>query len=147
MQETWLWSLGQEDPRVRKIPRGGNGNPLQYSCWENPMSYIVHRVTKSQAQLSVVQQQTLWDSAYRDYLASHIASCHRNLHWIMTEKTNSRYRFPGFKSSFAVWPSASYLTSLASVKEATYLWHQVWALTKYKSLLCVSHCSQGWQWL
>ena len=31
-QETWFWSLGQEDP-----PGGGNGNPLHYSCLENPM--------------------------------------------------------------------------------------------------------------
>ena len=27
-----IWSLGQEDP-----PGEGNGNPLQYSCLENPM--------------------------------------------------------------------------------------------------------------
>ena len=33
MQETWVWSLGQEDP-----PAGGNGNPLQYSCLGNPMA-------------------------------------------------------------------------------------------------------------
>ena len=32
MQETWVRSLGQEDPRE------GNGNPLQYSCLENPMA-------------------------------------------------------------------------------------------------------------
>ena len=25
------------DPWVGKIPGGGNGNPLQYSCLENPM--------------------------------------------------------------------------------------------------------------
>ena len=25
------------DPWVRKIPGGGNGNPFQYSCLENPM--------------------------------------------------------------------------------------------------------------
>ena len=36
----------------------GNGNPLQYSCLENPLSRgarqtIVHGVTKSQTQLSV----------------------------------------------------------------------------------------------
>ena len=31
-QETWVPSLGQEDP-----PGEGNGNPLQYSCLENPM--------------------------------------------------------------------------------------------------------------
>ena len=30
-QETQVWSLGQEDAL-----REGNGNPLQYSCWENP---------------------------------------------------------------------------------------------------------------
>ena len=32
MQETWVRSLGREDP-----PGEGNGNPLQYSCLENPM--------------------------------------------------------------------------------------------------------------
>ena len=30
MQETWVWSLGWEDSP------GGHGNPLQYSCLENP---------------------------------------------------------------------------------------------------------------
>ena len=29
MQETWVW------PWFGKIPREGNGNPLQYSCLEN----------------------------------------------------------------------------------------------------------------
>ena len=32
MQETLVQSLGQQDP-----PGEGNGNPLQYSCLENPM--------------------------------------------------------------------------------------------------------------
>ena len=32
MQGTQVQSLGQEDP-----PGEGNGNPLQYSCLENPM--------------------------------------------------------------------------------------------------------------
>ena len=31
-QETQVPSLGQEDPL-----EGGHGNPLQYSCLENPM--------------------------------------------------------------------------------------------------------------
>ena len=35
MWETWVRSLGREDPR--KIPGEGNGNPLQYSCLGNPM--------------------------------------------------------------------------------------------------------------
>ena len=50
MQETQLQSVSQE------ISLGkGNGNPLQYSCLENPMDRgawqaTVHRVTKSQTQ-------------------------------------------------------------------------------------------------
>ena len=52
MRETWVLSLGQEDS-----PGEGNGNPLQYSCLENPMDggawgAIVHRVAKSRTRLS-----------------------------------------------------------------------------------------------
>ena len=32
MRETWVRSLGREDSLEK-----GNGNPLQYSCLENPM--------------------------------------------------------------------------------------------------------------
>ena len=39
-----------------RSPGGGHGNPLQYSCLENPLDRgawqaTVHRVTKSQTQL------------------------------------------------------------------------------------------------
>ena len=30
-------ALRREDPSVGKLPGGGSGNPLQYSCRENPM--------------------------------------------------------------------------------------------------------------
>ena len=48
MQETWVQSLGQEDP-----PGKENGYPLQYSCLENPMNRgawwaMVHGVARSQ---------------------------------------------------------------------------------------------------
>ena len=39
-------------PWVAKIPGEGNGYPLQYTGLENSMDCIVHRVTKSQTQLS-----------------------------------------------------------------------------------------------
>ena len=47
MQKKWVPSLSQEDS-----PGGGIGNPLQYSCLENPMDRgvwraTVHTVTKS----------------------------------------------------------------------------------------------------
>ena len=43
-------------PGLGRSPRGGNGNPLQYSCLENPMDRgawwaTVQRVAKSQTQL------------------------------------------------------------------------------------------------
>ena len=52
MQETRVQSLSQEDPWVRKIPWKGHGNPLHYSCLENPMDRgawqaTVHGVTES----------------------------------------------------------------------------------------------------
>ena len=43
MWETWVWSLGWEDPLEKGI---------QYSGLENSMDCIVHGVTKSQTQLS-----------------------------------------------------------------------------------------------
>ena len=44
-------------PESGRSPRAGNGNPLQYSCLENPTDggawrATVHRVTKSQTRLS-----------------------------------------------------------------------------------------------
>ena len=44
-QETWVQSLGWEDPLEK-------GYPLQYSGLENSMDCIVHGVTKSWTQLS-----------------------------------------------------------------------------------------------
>ena len=44
-------------PGSGRSPEGENGNPLQYSCLENPMNRgvrwaAVHGITKSQTQLS-----------------------------------------------------------------------------------------------
>ena len=45
MQDTWVQSLGWEDPI-------GKGYPIQYYGLENSKNYIVHGVAKSQARLS-----------------------------------------------------------------------------------------------
>ena len=55
MQETWVRSLGWE-----RSPAGGHGNPLQFSCLENPMDRgawwaTVVGVAKSQTQPSMAQ--------------------------------------------------------------------------------------------
>ena len=39
-------------PGSGRSPGEGNGNPLQYSCLENPMDGEVHEVTKSWTRLS-----------------------------------------------------------------------------------------------
>ena len=51
-------------PEVRRSPGEGNGNPLQYSCLENPMDgrawqAIVHGVANSQTQQSDFTMDTL----------------------------------------------------------------------------------------
>ena len=42
MQETWVLSLGWEDPLEK-----GKANPLQYFCLENSMDYTVHGTPKA----------------------------------------------------------------------------------------------------
>ena len=50
MQETWVRSLGWEDPpeEVMATHGEGNGNPLQYSCLGNSWRATVHGIPKSQ---------------------------------------------------------------------------------------------------
>ena len=56
------------DPWVGNIPGGGRGNPLQYSCLQNPMDRgarqtTVHRVTTSQTRLKqLLAHKALGDS-------------------------------------------------------------------------------------
>ena len=50
-------------PGLGRSPGGGHGNPLQYSCLENPMDRgawqaAVHGVTKSQTRLNDTAQHT-----------------------------------------------------------------------------------------
>ena len=65
-------------PGLGRSPGGGNGNPLQHSCLENPTDRAawqatVHGVTKSQTRLS-------------DLVRKH-AHCHINiLSWFFSEK-------------------------------------------------------------
>ena len=47
MQETWIQSLGWEDP-----PEKGKATHPSYSGLENSMDCLVHRITKSQTRLS-----------------------------------------------------------------------------------------------
>ena len=49
-------------PGSGRAPGGGHGNPLQYSCLENPMDRgawwtVIHRVTKSQTWLKLLSIQ------------------------------------------------------------------------------------------
>ena len=57
-------------PGSGRTSGGGHGNPLQYSCLENPMDRgawraTVHRVAKSQTWLKQLSTHTPWDPAAR----------------------------------------------------------------------------------
>ena len=50
-------------PKLGRSPGGGHGNPLQYSCLENPMDTLawratVHRIAKSQTRLKQLSMKT-----------------------------------------------------------------------------------------
>ena len=54
--QCWRYKRGRFDPGSGRSLGGGDGNPLQYACLENPMHSgtwwaTVHRVTKSQTRL------------------------------------------------------------------------------------------------
>ena len=60
MRKTWVRFLGWEDPLEK-----GNGNPLQYSCLEDPMDggawwATVHGVAKNRTRLSNFTFIDLW---------------------------------------------------------------------------------------
>ena len=83
-------------PGLGRSPGGGHGNPLQYSCLENPTDRgaqraMVHRVAKSQTQLKQLSTQTrampkvmvLGDKAFgnrsRHHLVNRISTLMRGL--------------------------------------------------------------------
>ena len=45
-------------PGLGRSPGGGNGNPLQYSCLENPMEATVHRVAELDVTEVTIHMQT-----------------------------------------------------------------------------------------
>ena len=57
-------------PRSRRSPRGGHGNPLQYSCLENPMDRVpwqatVHGAAESDTTEQLSSQETVTKKATR----------------------------------------------------------------------------------
>ena len=69
-------------PGLGRCPGGGHGNPVQYSCLENPIDRgawraTVHRVAKSQTRLKWLSTSTILSSIY---------------HWIYPEKSRKSLR-------------------------------------------------------
>jgi len=98
---------------------GGNGNPLQYSCWKYPMGRgvwwaTVHRVTKSQTRLSN------W---------ARTQSCLTGDFWIMTLTCAS-----------LIHKTYSSLLNLLNVSEQIKLKQSIYDITPYKKML------SNWSW-
>ena len=132
MQETWDVS---SIPGLGRSLGGGHGNPLQYSCLENPMDRgarraMIHRVTESWTRL-----KWLGTHAHRTQ-DSHLLSPQCKAAWfgnIILGWEESRRGWKGFRSA----PRA--LTSKPGEKgtfyrKSTSLWRS-WAFS-YKENLC-----------
>ena len=71
MLETWVRSLGREDP-----PREGYGNALQYSCLENPMDRGVWWITvHGVAESDMNEQLSMHVIPYTDNMGEITAVC------------------------------------------------------------------------
>ena len=81
-------------PGSGRSPGGGNGNPLQYSCLENPMDRagwwaMVHRVTKSQTrlkQLSRAQHTRMYVYVHLTHFAVHLKLTHYKSNILQSKK-------------------------------------------------------------
>ena len=76
-------------PGFGKSPGGGHGNPLQYSCLENPMKRgawqaIVHRTAKSSAWL---KQNTTHTCGYYKTTVSSLRECNQGGKGTLTRAT------------------------------------------------------------
>ena len=105
-------------PELGKSPGGGNSNPLQYSCLENPMDRgvwwaTVQGVTKSQTQLSTLHQaggssgeksEHVWHSR-QEFIPANLCL------WVSMFPAFSHPRSVGHRTSHSVLPL---LTSCSS---------------------------------
>ena len=94
-------------PGLGRSPGGGHGNPLQYSCLENPMAWqgIVHGVTKSQT-------QPKWLSMHI-YIEAEFLASYSNPGNMGTVQWMSRSWVQIPSLPLPVWPPSKYWTSMS----------------------------------
>ena len=120
-------------PESERSPEGGHGNPLQYSCLENPMDRgpwqpTVHRVTKSQTEWSNIahthaDNHTKWTQSgitfqhYEQYRwLLNIINRHRRI--CSTQSNVEEHFFVFFSHLVSFWISHP-LPNIHSKKEPT----------------------------
>ena len=90
-------------PGSRRSPGGGNGNPLQYSCPENPMDRgawraTVDRVAKSWTQLNQPSMHSeLWEDYSRETMAA-LIKVQRAIPFIITALTYQTAYYANYPS-------------------------------------------------
>ena len=97
-------------PGLGRSPEGGHGNPLQYSCLENPMDRralwaIVHRVAKSQTRLKWLSKHTHKQVRYTAVLDLKIYTCKINI--IEKNAPSALFLFPTTSWGQASGPTTS----------------------------------------
>ena len=98
-------------PRFRGFPGGGNGNPLQYSCLDNPMDRgawwaIVHGVVKSTSQICL-HWGTPWSDLRTSSLSlgedSPLTLGHQDTNWKPQRSDWARGDIPLRPENFHFW--------------------------------------------
>ena len=127
----WVQSLGWEDQ-----PGGRYGNPLQYSCLENPTDRggwraTVHRIAKSRTRLSRLNKQARRitepcsthhspDAVYPELFLSNLLFC-----WVLTRRPWSGYRHSFHFHSKKRKPSLAESSNLQQGRTRTGIWEVI----------------------
>ena len=103
-------------PGLERSPGGGHGNPLQYSCLENPMDRgawgaTAHGVSKSHSVMSMTERLSI---------AQHSTNC--QVTFIATEVESPAWKEPLFNSSQNLLLSFSEDTVLETFSLAHLIW-------------------------
>ena len=138
-------------PGLGRYPGGGHGNPLQYSCLQNPMDRVawwamVYRVAKSRTWLkrvSILPSQSCGSSFFFSLHCSHKALKTPHTQLSVPQPSGNARVIPEFSSNFSYFLSqislAHSLFSLQSPNKTRVGWFSLWALSTPSTIVLLEH--------
>ena len=106
-------------PGLRRFPGGGHGNPLQYSCLENPMDRggwwaTVHNATESRTRLKWLSTYTLYTRMPTGIVLPDIFQFVSQLDFSFKVKTQLRVLYLSAHNTNWFWHVSNHIVSITA---------------------------------